>query len=1084
MSSFRQVGGEGEAEALPPSSQAEPQAGKPLSGHLVHTHGVDVGLKPSTTPLSSQAKELAHKVTKESADFSLTPPTSASSTEAVVVVKLPVEAKKLEAAINSGNLEEIKKMQAEGRDLLSWQKEDGRTALHLAAKAGKTSICQFFLELGMAHGVSLIDKRDKNGMAPLELALTTSTGSGLACASLLLDAQADVSEKTSRGISFLALASGCANLEVLNKIKERLGPDFQEALNKPDSEGATPLIHAARSKDARTSSRVQMLLESRANANVRDAAGNTPLMLVYKTGNFALAKELVEKGASVNVQDPQTGKTPLIQAAFEGKDAQYNFFLQHGASVTSQTKEGITALHYAAGGDDPEFIEALIKKGADVNAQTVNGLTPLEAAVANGSSANVPLLLASGADIDRRNNEGKTALHIAVEKGYNEIASLLIKSGASIRIADREDNTALHRAVEWGDQVLFAALKTKLEASDFVLVNDSGKTPLILAAEKGNLAACQLLVEMGGKEGVVRSDKNGNTALLAACAEGRQEVVEYFLSLRSPEFQIDLEQKNAAGESLLQLAQGRDLMPIIKILLQPELRIALTRPTRLDFERAVEVSMVEQRPIGVVLKERGFQATISGIELPRDGFDIDFSGLTFEGCAFAAGNFSRSVFHNATFIDCLMEEVIFAGSNFKDCKLQGCKLQDSLFEKAKLVNCSFEGCKMPYSGIISSDLLNVTFTDCDLSCANFLQSTASGCAINKSTLANCYLYETQKQFSLDEQSKKTHEITQPAVFIAWYTEKPGEFAIKTVASLKQAKAVPIKIDYLPQGIVPNELDSEVRDCFKVLDSKKVDPKDTRSYAERLLDLAENEPPRPLPQLKAMLEHADYLARNMDALLLPGGDDIPPEFYQQKKEDVTKPDSDYRRTVFELAVLKYVKRRGVPLMGICRGSQISNVFFGGTLNQDAGSQQGLQTLERTASKPEEGIGVVRGILYGKDVRVEAQTPAGAEPGSKQELVVNWPQNNVQGEMHHHQASKTVGRELAAIAENNKMIKAMERVFGAMGIFTQFHPEGKQDMSQAALKRNNAFFTAIRQAGWEHHAKKEAAELIKKDPKRAP
>lgn len=68
----------------------------------------------------------------------------------------------------------------------------------------------------------------------------------------------------------------------------------------------------------------------------------------------------------------------------------------------------------------------------------------------------------------------------------------------------------------------------------------------------------------------------------------------------------------------------------------------------------------------------------------------------------------------------------------------------------------------------------------------------------------------------------------------------------------------------------------------------------------------------------------------DALILQGGNDISPSFYNQNNTqsvDITK-----FRDVFELALTEVAVQKNIPVLGICRGMQILNIFFGGDLNQ--------------------------------------------------------------------------------------------------------------------------------------------------------
>lgn len=80
--------------------------------------------------------------------------------------------------------------------------------------------------------------------------------------------------------------------------------------------------------------------------------------------------------------------------------------------------------------------------------------------------------------------------------------------------------------------------------------------------------------------------------------------------------------------------------------------------------------------------------------------------------------------------------------------------------------------------------------------------------------------------------------------------------------------------------------------------------------------------------------ADRILDGLDGLIITGGRDVDPAAYGATRHPATDdPTADSRtRDAFELTVLHAALRRGLPVLGICRGAQVLNVALGGSLHQ--------------------------------------------------------------------------------------------------------------------------------------------------------
>jgi putative glutamine amidotransferase len=111
---------------------------------------------------------------------------------------------------------------------------------------------------------------------------------------------------------------------------------------------------------------------------------------------------------------------------------------------------------------------------------------------------------------------------------------------------------------------------------------------------------------------------------------------------------------------------------------------------------------------------------------------------------------------------------------------------------------------------------------------------------------------------------------------------------------------------------------------------------------------------------------DFLDLAQGALLVGGGDVEPARFGSSARGDATDP----ARDIFEFSLVRKIRDRGIPLLGLCRGAQAMNVALGGSLKEAAGHRQ-----ESPLATPSHPISVepgsrLAGLLPGKGVEVNS------------------------------------------------------------------------------------------------------------------
>lgn len=107
----------------------------------------------------------------------------------------------------------------------------------------------------------------------------------------------------------------------------------------------------------------------------------------------------------------------------------------------------------------------------------------------------------------------------------------------------------------------------------------------------------------------------------------------------------------------------------------------------------------------------------------------------------------------------------------------------------------------------------------------------------------------------------------------------------------------------------------------------------------------------------------------DGLILPGGGDITPAFFGQKNKGSRNIDTEL--DILQFHALELCLHNNLPVLGICKGMQIINVAFGGTILQDMKNSALHQTSDRDLYHDTDILpGSFLHSLYGKTARVNS------------------------------------------------------------------------------------------------------------------
>ena len=142
----------------------------------------------------------------------------------------------------------------------------------------------------------------------------------------------------------LCVAAADGNIEQTNALIRR-----GDNVNEADSNGLTPLAWAARGNGAAV---VPILVKAGADIN-RESRGWTPLMHAVDFKNLAVAKQLLDSGARVNVRCEKDGYTALMLAIELGREQFVPMFLDYGADPHIKGTDDADALTLAVAAATP-----------------------------------------------------------------------------------------------------------------------------------------------------------------------------------------------------------------------------------------------------------------------------------------------------------------------------------------------------------------------------------------------------------------------------------------------------------------------------------------------------------------------------------------------------------------------------------------------------------------------------------------------------------------------------------------------------------------------------------------------------------
>ena len=403
----------------------------------------------------------------------------------------------LQWAVYNGDVAEVTRLIKSGADV-KLANNYGATPMSLAANTGNAEIIKLLLKAGA-------DVESANAEGQTALMAVARTGN-VDAAKALLQHGANVNARESWGQQSALMWAAAQKQPQMIKLLLQHGADANArsvvrnwdrkvtAEGRPKDMhrgGFTPLLYAAREGCVAC---VDELLKGKADINLEDPHGTTPLVLALMNMKFDTAKFLIEKGADISLWD-YYGQSPLyiavdmhtVPAGFRADVPSTDttvsmdliqMLLDRGANVNQQLKlrppvrsllpgdrgadvrvltTGATPLMRAAVAADIPVMEVLLKHGALVDLPLADGTTPFFATVLTASTrakfktedealAALRVLKAAGANPNAR-TVGSTPLHTATTRGWKKVMTELVSYKIDINAKDSDGLTALDYAM-------------------------------------------------------------------------------------------------------------------------------------------------------------------------------------------------------------------------------------------------------------------------------------------------------------------------------------------------------------------------------------------------------------------------------------------------------------------------------------------------------------------------------------------------------------------------------------------------------------------------------------------------------------
>ncbi|CEI41633.1 unnamed protein product [Fusarium venenatum] len=305
---------------------------------------------------------------------------------------------------------------------------------------------------------------------------------------------------------------------------------------------------------------VDLLLESKANLNVYDIDGWSPVHAAYDYPD--ILESLLKAGADSDVKAKDGSTALLLTCKYYLPSAK--LLLEHGAKACAYV-DNMTELSTAVAWSNEDIACMLLEYGANPLEYSAKELDRplLHACVGNNLLRPLKLLLLYNFSVDEKDKDGNTAFNSITNATDVTVLKILKNRGGSINIANEEGQVPLSKAISWSNQPVFQWL---LEEGADVNINIGIQGSVLhMACFEGSLEMVELLCQNKASLSVVNHANSSplHEALLSS-HDDKEDIIDYLLNMKG----LDVNHNSDVWGGCLNIACLNNNINVVEALLK------------------------------------------------------------------------------------------------------------------------------------------------------------------------------------------------------------------------------------------------------------------------------------------------------------------------------------------------------------------------------------------------------------------------------------------------------------------------------------------------------------------------------------